>query len=57
MWLENEATKTRPGAFLIAAYREGPTSASDFVKPGRVALVESDMSRSMPCLANLLMAA
>ena len=38
-------------------FGEGPTSASDLVKPGTVALVESESRRSIPCLAKRLMAA
>ncbi len=56
MWLENEATKTRPGAFLMMWRRLAPTVASDPVNPGRVALVESESSRSTPSAAKRLMA-
>ena len=57
MWLENEATNTRPGAFLMTSLSVGPTSASDLVKPGTVAFVESESRRSTPCLAKREMAA
>ena len=56
MWLENAATKTRPGAFLMTWRMSRPTAASDGVKPGRVALVESESRRSTPEDPNLLMA-
>ena len=56
MWLEKDATKTRPGAFLMMWRRLGPTAASEGVKPGRVALVESERRRSIPSVAKRLMA-
>ena len=56
MWLEKDATKTRPGAFLMMWRRVGPTDASDPVNPGIVAFVESESSRSTPLAPKLLMA-
>ena len=56
MWLEKDATKTRPLAFLMMWRRLGPTAASDWVKPGLVALVESASSRSTPRAPNLQIA-
>ena len=56
MWLENDATNTLPVAFLMMWRSCGPTAASDWVKPGLVALVESDIRRSMPSVPYLQIA-
>ena len=56
MWLENDATMTRPGAFLMMCRSWGPTADSEGVNPGLVALVESERRRSIPWVAKRLMA-
>ena len=47
---------TLPGAFLMMWRSWGPTADSEGVKPGRVALVESERRRSTPSVAKRLMA-
>ena len=54
---ENEGNEHAALRVLDDLVDVGPTAASDGVNPGRLALVESDIRRSMPCLANLAMAA
>ena len=57
MWLENDATNTRPGGVLDGVQQVGADFGLGLGKAGTVALVESESSRSMPCLAKRLMAA
>ena len=52
MWLANEAMMTRPLACEMIFERFFPTSASEGVKLGFWAFVESDIMRSTPILLN-----